>query len=335
MKKFQLFLLFIIIIFLLFNSYTPAQDITAKAYTDKQQYYIGDFITYNLSVTYGSNIKIFTPDYKDSLNQFEIISTSVPKITKANGKTTVLYSVTIARYDSAAIIVSRIPVYYAEGKDTAKVDSLPYKGFLSKEGVFKSIFANEVHVNISGIKTSKEEGTLKDIKGPNEIPPDYLFWIIVCIISAGILYTAYYFIAKYYKKRKEELLKNRPAVVIPPYQTALIKLNELEQKHLWQNGLIKEYHTDITEIIRKYFEGQFRLPALELTTSEIINLLGKNEIFSRIKDLTFRFLSNADMVKFAKFVPMDHVNDEMMKQAKEIINTTRTVMEKFDDSNAA
>jgi hypothetical protein len=201
--------------------------------------------------------------------------------------------------------------------------------------VFKSVFANEVHININGIKTSKEEEALKDIKGPNEIPPDYLFWIIVIVLCAGLLYATYYFIMKYYKKRKEELLKNKPAVITPPYETALIKLNELEQKQLWQNGFIKEYHTDITEIIRNYFEEQFRLPALELTTSEIINLLDKNKVFSRIKDLTFSFLSNADMVKFAKFVPMDHVNAEMMKQAKEIVNATKTVMEKSDDSNAA
>lgn len=335
MKKFQFLLLCTATILCFFCKYTSAQDISTKAYTDKQQYYIGDFITYNLSVTYGSNIKIFTPDYKDSLYQFEIISTSVPKITKTNGKTTVLYSVTIAKYDSAEINISQIPVYFAEGKDTVKVDSLPYKGFLSKEGVFKSVYANGVHISINGIKTSKEEETLKDIKGPNEVPPDYLFWIIIIVVCAGLIYTAYYFIAKYYKKLKEELLKNKPAVIIPPYETALIKLNELEQKQLWQSGFIKEYHTEITGIIRSYFEEQFRLPALELTTSEIINLLSKNEIFIRIKDLTFSFLSNADMVKFAKFVPMDHVNEEMMKQAKEIINATKTVMEKSDDSNAA
>ncbi|MDP4115799.1 MAG: hypothetical protein Q8903_06670 [Bacteroidota bacterium] len=335
MSKIRFNLLFIISFFTVFSICSQAQDITAKAYTDKQQYYIGDFITYTLDVTYGKGIKIFTPAIKDSLNQFEIINTTTPRIKVENGKKTISYSFTIARYDSANILISSIPIYYAEGKDTVKVDSLPFNGFLSKEGVFKNTLTNQVLVKINGIKISKEEETLKDIKGPNELPPDYLFWAIVILVSAGAIFAAYYFISRYFKKRKENMLRNKPVIAVPPYKIALTKLNELEQKQLWQNGFIKEYHSSITEIIRKYFEDQFKLPALELTTSEIVDLLDKNGLFGKIKDLTFSFLSNADMVKFAKFVPLNNVNEEMMHQAKEIINTTKTVLETPDDINAA
>ena len=41
-----------------------------------------------------------------------------------------------------------------------------------------------------------------------------------------------------------------------------------------------------------------------------------------ILDITYNFLSNADLVKFAKFQPFEAVNEEMMKQAKEIIEST-------------
>ncbi len=41
-----------------------------------------------------------------------------------------------------------------------------------------------------------------------------------------------------------------------------------------------------------------------------------------ISDTTNRFLNNADLVKFAKFIPLDSVNEEMMVQAKEIVNKT-------------
>ena len=41
-----------------------------------------------------------------------------------------------------------------------------------------------------------------------------------------------------------------------------------------------------------------------------------------IYDTTNEFLNNADMVKFAKFIPLDSVNEEMMIQAKEIVNNT-------------
>ena len=42
----------------------------------------------------------------------------------------------------------------------------------------------------------------------------------------------------------------------------------------------------------------------------------------RILDITFDFLSNADLVKFAKFQPLETVNEEMMKQAKDIVQNT-------------
>jgi hypothetical protein len=41
-----------------------------------------------------------------------------------------------------------------------------------------------------------------------------------------------------------------------------------------------------------------------------------------IIDSTNEFLNNADLVKFAKFKPENFVNEEMMKQAVEIVNRT-------------
>jgi hypothetical protein len=41
-----------------------------------------------------------------------------------------------------------------------------------------------------------------------------------------------------------------------------------------------------------------------------------------IYDKTNEFLNNADLVKFAKCIPLDSVNEEMMMQAKEIVNKT-------------
>ena len=97
---------------------------------------------------------------------------------------------------------------------------------------------------------------------------------------------------------------------------------------LRQKGMIKDYHSRITEIIRRYFQDQFYLPALELTTSEVMQYLKQVRRAEIIIDTTFNFLSNADLVKFAKFKPMASVNEEMMKQAVEIVEKTKPVPEK-------
>ena len=85
---------------------------------------------------------------------------------------------------------------------------------------------------------------------------------------------------------------------------------------------MKEYHSNITGIIRGYFEERFNLPALELTTSEQMQQLKRVPSAENILSITNEFLNNADLVKFAKFIPLPSVNEAMMKQAKEIVNST-------------
>ncbi|MCW8996874.1 MAG: hypothetical protein OQK77_13755, partial [Psychromonas sp.] len=91
---------------------------------------------------------------------------------------------------------------------------------------------------------------------------------------------------------------------------------------LWQKGKVKEYHSNITGIIRGYFEERFNLPALELTTAEQMQQLRNVSAAGNILETTNQFLNNADLVKFAKFNPLPSVNDEMMKQAKDIVTKT-------------
>ena len=50
--------------------------------------------------------------------------------------------------------------------------------------------------------------------------------------------------------------------------------------------------------------------------------LHKVSAAEKILEETNQFLNNADLVKFAKFNPLPSVNDEMMKQAKDIVTKT-------------
>jgi hypothetical protein len=132
----------------------------------------------------------------------------------------------------------------------------------------------------------------------------------------------YYFIWHKYFRKKEEIKVDNGIEKIPAHQLALQKLEQLEKEQLWQNGFIKDYHSRITEIIRWYFEKQFGLPALEKTTTESLALLKRHRKGTKVSDITEQFLNNADLVKFAKYIPMEKVNIEMMEQAKTIINKT-------------
>jgi replicative DNA helicase len=143
-------------------------------------------------------------------------------------------------------------------------------------------------------------------------------------IAILLLIIGYFIYRKYFKNKPEPQIKIKEEKILS-HQLALRKLDELEREELWQKGFVKEYHSRITEIIREYFEKQFGLPALELTTTESLNLLSKHPQGIKVLDITSQFLNNADLVKFAKFVPLENVNREMMQQARNIVKKTISV----------
>jgi hypothetical protein len=134
-----------------------------------------------------------------------------------------------------------------------------------------------------------------------------------------------YFGYKYYQKKKSGKVIEKPVIIIPPYDKAIAKLNELDEKKLWQDGMTKEYHSEVTGIVRDYFEDRFDFNSLEMTTKETIENLKIKDVNEKVIVTTEEFLANADMVKFAKFEPMPTVNEAMMKEAYLIVNETKAI----------
>ena len=91
---------------------------------------------------------------------------------------------------------------------------------------------------------------------------------------------------------------------------------------MWQHGLQKEYYTQLTDTLRTYIERRFGFKALEMTTEQIIERLESlhdAEAMSELRSL----LQTADLVKFAKFIPLMNENDTNLLNAVNFINETR------------
>ena len=143
--------------------------------------------------------------------------------------------------------------------------------------------------------------------------------IVILLILASIAY----FVYTKFKKPVEEVRIIKKAPPTPIHILALRALDKLDEKKLWQQGKVKEYHSELTTIIRKYFEDRYNFNSLEMTTAQSIIVLNRVMDNQKLIDITSKFLENADLVKFAKFKPLPSVNDEMLKQAYEIVNRTK------------
>jgi low affinity Fe/Cu permease len=167
-----------------------------------------------------------------------------------------------------------------------------------------------------------EEGAeLADIKQPMQAPigwSDIWPWLVGILILALIIYL----LIKYVFNKKEEVKIKKPKMIIPADITALKQLTVLEDAKVWQAGNIKEYHTEISEIIRRYTENRFDFIALELTTDEIISELRNKVDNEQLASITI-LLQRADLAKFAKSKPDENDNKESMQIAKDFVGKTK------------
>lgn len=297
-------LLFFQIWFFLSFLSLKAQEMSVSASTDTSSYMVGDYITYTLEIRHDKYFAVYLPQIKDSIKVLDFIR-ALPVEKKNVGENIVEYHKFIfSKYDSGRVEIPPVRIEYTK----------------HQSGNRHAIYSNPVTITVHTLPVNTQED-IKDVKEPLKLPLNWLLVIVIIILIAALLAGGYYLYKRFRKKKDGETL-SEPEIKIPPHEIALQKLHLLEEKKLWQQGFVKEYHSEITEIVRSYFEDRFDFRALEMTSSEILGVLSYLEEGRQVVETANNFFSNADLVKFAKFQPIPSVNEEMMKQAFSIVNNT-------------
>jgi hypothetical protein len=292
-----------------------AQDYKASAHIAPGSILIGDQVDLNLSFSAPSGTEVIWPTIKDTiLGNLQVINRSkIDSSWSADKKTLQLsQKLRITCFDSGFYTIPPISFFYRHLPDT-------------------TIRTAQTEIQILTVHTLAVDTTLaiKPIKGPVKIGfslLEFMPWII-----AGLLFIAFAgFLIWYYLKRKkgEPIFVLRPSVKYQPHELALMELEKLRAKKLWQAGKIKDYHTELTDILRKYFEDRFHIMAMESTTSEILeDLESKTLVTKENREILNRILVMADLVKFAKYLPMPEEHDQSMNYAVDVINNTSSTPE--------
>lgn len=301
MRKFSLY----IFLFVLLSVSSYAQSIEVFANTDTTEYIVGDYITYTIEMKYSNDIKVEFPSVIDSISVLDFIKEEEPIVQKIDEGTYELRTYIFSKYDSSDVTIPSFAINYYVGNETEA----------------SVIRVNPVDILVRTIEVDAS-GDIQDVKAPLKISLDWLF-IIFIVMGVIILVIGGYFGYKYFQSKQTGFVKEQKIIKIPPHKVALKALDELDYKKLWQQGMIKEYHSEITGIIRKYFEDRYQFLALEMTSVEVMENLERSNSDNEVIEETREFLSNADMVKFAKFKPIPSVNEEMLKQAYDIVNKTK------------
>lgn len=223
---------------------------------------------------------------------------------KDNGQQGKLLEVqlTLTVFDSGFYRIPPIPVAYRQNglPDTAWTAELNLK-------------ANTMPITVDSVQLMP----IKDIIGEPMNVWDALPWMLglFLLIALGLL-------AFFLARRQPPPLPPPPPLRVPAHQLALEQLDQLEARRLWQQGLMKDYHSSLAHIIREYLQHRFQLAALESTTDEILLQLAQAAMLPGQQDSLQRLLQSADLVKFAKAAPPASYHTEAIEEARSFILQT-------------
>lgn len=289
----------IVCILFLTESSVHAQDVQLHASIDSSSVRIGDWIRLRVTAEFPPGVTSISPMLTDSLGVFEVLRVHASPVQIEEESHRQIWNIRLTSFEAMEGVIPPVPFSYSLEEDSTPrfASTLP------------------IPIGVTGVETDPK-GEIKDIKPPLRPPwafEDFLPYGILTLILAA-LGAGYY----YYRRRKR-LVKAPERVVpqIPPHVQALYALHALEEKRLWQQGKIKEYYSEVTEIIRRFFEGRFGIIALEMTSDEILRQLKRvPEALGTLKEIKAFFLT-ADLVKFAKHTATlaEHENELMWAYA--------------------
>jgi hypothetical protein len=190
----------------------------------------------------------------------------------------------------------------------------------------KTIFSDSIKVEVNDVKVDTLKQKMYDIKDIVKVEnPMGTWWIyvLIALVIAIAGFLVYRLIKKIQRKEKVDVI-----VFKTPIEKATTLLQQLESKELWQKGEIKSYYSELTDIARNYIEEEIHIPAMESTTSELIEGLRRAAKQQKLKlsnetvENLEKVLKQADLVKFAKVKPLDF---EIEEDKKRISNSIVTI----------
>jgi len=166
---------------------------------------------------------------------------------------------------------------------------------------------------------------IKDIKPPMSEPfqwRELIPYVAWGLAAAALVALIVFITIRLSKNKPVTVVAEQKKVVVAPHIIALNELEKLREQKLWQEGKTKQYYSALSEILRTYIEGRFKVNALEQTTDEILYSFRTVVIDQESKEKLRQLLILADLVKFAKEQPLQNENEMCMNNAFDFVNGT-------------
>lgn len=315
-------IIYIASLFLLLTTSIFAQKATVRATVQPSDILIGEQAVVELEVIVPEGRNVVFPVYTDTL----VTGIEVLKMDEVDTLKTEVWTLKqrylITSFDSTLYHIPYMLVI--DGVDTIKSNDFGFK-------VSSPQLSDSTLAYLEKLKNAETDSIDFEKLGIHDIKPvmkeefvwtDYLEYILIPLLIALLIALAivvYYFL----KKKKKKGYYFTPKIILPPHIVAIEALDKLKARKLPQVGMNKEFHTELTDIIREYIEARFHINAPEMLTQDIINAVHLATDAKSSTESLRQMLTLADLVKFAKFEPLQNENDLSLMNAYLFVNQTK------------
>ena len=294
-----------IFLFFALVNITLAGEISVRTSIEPSEILIGEQASLKIELTQDKDEKVSWPQFSDT------IATNVSIIEK-------LATDTISLPDNRISITSE---YLVSSYDSG----FYYIPEFVFETTSQKVTSNPVGLTVNTVQVNEQTD---DIHAEKDIMSAPFSWIelaqwsgiglaIILVIAIIVL-----LLMRFVFKKKVTIIPEEPEVILPAHVVALEKLEQIKTEKIWQQGQIKQFYTQLTDVIREYLSRAYSINAMEMTTDEIVALVKKNKDLDEIRIVLKEMLELSDLVKFAKFIPSEMENEQSLRSAYHFVRTT-------------
>lgn len=279
-----------------------------SATLDSTTLFIGDQTDLHLRATCEVGEQVAMPVLdKELIPGVEIVDrTIVDTLSLKDGRVQYDQYLTVTSFEDSLFYIAPLP--FVSGDDT-----------VWSEGLTLNV--------VQPFEMDTTDMAITDIKGVYKAPIWWwgIFrWVLLAVLLAGVGVAGYYLIT-YLQRRKLEEAGNEVVTepLRPAEEVALEKLDAIKEKKIWQQGQVKEYYTQLTDVVREYIARRFEVSSVEQTSDETLRDI--RPLLSERKDLydqLRKMLTLADLVKFAKWSTTPDENELSLRNAYTFVKET-------------
>lgn len=278
---------------------------------DKKDITIGDPI--NLQITIDSlpngSVIVF-PDWIKVFNQqIELISIGDIDTQKANQFYGLNQTLSVSAYADEG-------VYYIPSFD------ITYK----YQQTAIAIATDSVPINLAvvAVDTTQPFKDIKDIIPIEHVQKSVAYYALLIGLILFLIAGWYYFFSKTQFAITKPSTEAAPDMVFNSlHDKYLYALNELQKKEYISKAEFKSFYSELAAILRAYISERFGIPAMELTTQELLKHTKHRPVIKKHRPNMKEVLQTADLVKFAKGNVDKENASHHFQLVKEIVQATR------------